>query len=77
MMTVMFDGKKLRALRIEKKLTQEQLAEFSGVSDRHIRSLENNCVNPSAHVLFRISRALGTPMDRLMTAYEEDEAHIH
>ena len=72
-MTATLNGKKLRARRREKELTQEKLAEQSGISDRYIRSLESEAAQPSASVLFRISRALEVPMDELMTAADEPD----
>lgn len=67
-MIVTLNREKLRAKRREKALTQEKLAEQSGLSDRYIRSLECEAAQPSASVLYRISQALEVPMDDLMTA---------
>lgn len=62
-----FNYKILRAKRRELALTQEKLAESSGLSDRHIRSMERGSVdNPSAASLYRISKALDITMDELM-----------
>ena len=66
-MTVMLNRKKLRARRREKELIQEKLAEESGLSDRYIRSLECEAAQPSAAVLYRLSRALEVPTDELIT----------
>ena len=63
--------KKLKEAREENNLTQEQLAELSDISDRHLRNLETVSTNPSAEVLCRLSRALDVPMDDLMTIYGE------
>ena len=52
-------------------LTQEQLAELSNISDRHVRNLESYCKNPSSTVLCRISHALDVPMEELMTIVPE------
>lgn len=73
-MMAVLDRRKLRALRREKALTQEQLAEYSGISDRHMRNLETSEVNPSASVLCRISRALDTPMDDFMILLDDEKA---
>ena len=67
-MTVTLNREKLRDRRKEKALTQEKLAEQSGLSDRYIRSLEGETAQPSASVLYRISQALEVPMDDLMAA---------
>ena len=66
-----FNRKKLRAIREENKLTQEELAELSDISDRHLRKLETASTNPSADVLCRISYVLDVPMDELMTIHSE------
>ena len=63
--------KKLKEAREENNLTQEQLAELSNISDRHLRNLETVSTNPSAEVLCRLSRVLDVPMDDLMTIYNE------
>jgi len=65
-------GKKLREKRKEREFTQEQLAEHSGISDRHLRNLETETVEPSASVLYQISRALDTPMDEFMVILDEE-----
>ena len=57
-MAAQLDRKKLRAIRREKSLTQEQLAEHCGISDRHMRSLETKRVNLSSNLLFQL-RYLG------------------
>lgn len=73
-MLVIINRKKLRRLREAKSLTQEQLAEYSGISDRHLRALESRGVNPSASVLYRLSQVLGTPMDEFIEIIDEDES---
>ena len=71
-MTPILNREKLRAAREEKALTQEKLAEFSGLSDRHIRTLETKKVDTSASVLYRVSRVLGKPMDDFMTVVPDE-----
>ena len=66
-MIVTLNRTKLRARRRERELTQEELAEESGLSDRYIRSLESETAQPSASALYRLSRALEVPMDELIT----------
>ena len=75
-MIVTLNRNKLRARRREKRLTQEELAEESGLSDRYIRSLESETAQPSASALYRLSIALEVPMDELITAIldEGDES---
>ena len=75
-MIVTLNRNKLRARRTEKALTQEKLAEESGLSDRYIRSLESETAQPSASALYRLSQALEVPMDELMiTIIEENDVN--
>ena len=73
-MLVILDRDKLRRLRKAKAFTQEQLAEYSGISDRHLRALETKEVDPSASVLYRICHALDVSMDEFMEILDEDES---
>lgn len=75
-MIVTLNRKKLRAKRREKELTQEKLAEESGLSDRYIRSLESETAQPSASALYRLSLALEIPMDELITATLDENDEI-
>lgn len=76
-MTPILNREKLRAAREEKALTQEKLAEFSGLSDRHIRTLKTKKVDTSASVPYRVCRVLGKPMDEFMTIVpDEDETNV-
>ena len=70
-MQVELNRKKLKEIREENNLTQEQLAELSNISDRHLRNLESASTNPSAQVLCRISHALDVPMEDLLLIYSE------
>ena len=72
-MTVILDREKLRAARKEKALTQEKLAEFSAISDRHIRTLETKPVDTSAAVLCKVCQVLEKPMDEFMTIIPDEE----
>lgn len=66
-MQAKLDAEKLRALRMERKLTQEMLAEQVDTTDRYIRALEQGCKNnPSASLLYRVSHELGVSMEELM-----------
>jgi transcriptional regulator with XRE-family HTH domain len=46
-------------LRYDKKLTQEELAERSGLSMRYVGSIERGAVSASVSVLGKIAKALG------------------
>lgn len=73
-MTVNFDSRKFRAVRKERGLSQEMLAELADTSTRYVSALENGQKrNPSAILLFQFSDALGVPMEDLMKSQEKEE----
>ncbi len=69
---VKIDNDKLRKARKEMNLTQEQLAEKADISDRHLRSMESGAADdPSAILLYNISKALGKPMEEFFKQESE------
>ena len=56
-------GNKIKELRIEKNLTQEELANRAELSKGFISQLERNLTSPSIATLIDILQCLGT--DRL------------
>jgi DNA-binding XRE family transcriptional regulator len=51
-------GKRLKALRKEKDLTQERLADLAGVSENTIVTLEAGMLNTTIGTCFAIAKAL-------------------
>jgi transcriptional regulator with XRE-family HTH domain len=58
-------GKRLRKLRRNKDLTQEQLAEVIGVSADFIGQIERGLRSPSFENLQRLSEVLGVRVEEL------------
>ena len=59
-------GYRLREIREERKMTQEELEEKSGVSRQTISAIENNRVkNVMGGTLLSLANALGTTIDNL------------
>ncbi len=57
-------GEQIRALREERGLTREQVAERTGLSAVYIKKLEaGERTSPSFSVLERIARALGATLE--------------
>jgi transcriptional regulator with XRE-family HTH domain len=52
-------GENVRRLRLASCLTQEELAERSGLSQQYISGLENGRRNPTIVTIFELSQALG------------------
>jgi transcriptional regulator with XRE-family HTH domain len=58
-------GAQLRRLRLERKLSQETLAELSGLTYKYIGRIELAKADPGADVLVRLARALMVPVGTL------------
>jgi len=59
-------GDKVRELRIKEGLSQEQLAELSGLHRTYISSLELGKRNVSLINIFALAKALGVTPDKLL-----------
>lgn len=56
---------RLRQFRLQKQLTQEQLAQQVGVRRETIMRLEKAQYNPSLKLAVDISRAVGAPIEEI------------
>lgn len=65
-------GNKIKELRIEKNLTQEELANRAELSKGFISQLERNLTSPSIATLIDILQCLGTNLTEFF-AEESDE----
>lgn len=58
-------GKNLKKYRLQKKLTQEQLAEKVGIHPTYVGKLESGKNNPSVLMMYKFSRVLDIDLDKL------------
>ncbi len=58
---------KIRDLRREQGLSQEELARRCGVSRQTINAIENNKYDPTLSLAFHLARELDTTVDELFT----------
>ena len=65
-------GSRLAALRKRKGLTQIQLADQLGVSQRMITYYENEARRPPTQLLPQIAKVLGVPVDDLLSGADLD-----
>ncbi|MEI7857484.1 MAG: helix-turn-helix transcriptional regulator [Methanomicrobiales archaeon] len=63
---------RIRVLRAEHEMTQEELAELVGVTRNTIISIEKDRYCPSLKLGYRIARTFGVGIDNVFT-YEEDK----
>lgn len=59
-------GDNIRDLRLERKYTQECLANMVGVNTSHISNIENHRTNISLPTLVRVCNALNTTVDYII-----------
>ncbi|MDD3368449.1 MAG: helix-turn-helix transcriptional regulator [Lachnospiraceae bacterium] len=66
-------NKKMKIARIEKDVSQEQLAELVGVTRQTIGMIESGKFNPSLQLCINICRALDRTLNDLFWEENEDE----
>ena len=67
-------GKRIRSLRAQEEMTQDQLGEAAGYTGTHIGQIENARTVPSLEAVVNISNALhATPDELLMDSLESAE----
>lgn len=64
---------KVKALRTEAKMTQQQLADIVHVSSRTIISIEKEQYNPSLMLAYRIAQVFGVTVEDLCCLKENKE----
>ncbi|BCJ92581.1 hypothetical protein acsn021_01500 [Anaerocolumna cellulosilytica] len=62
-------GFRIKKARLNKNLTQENIADYVGCNVSHISNIENNHTKVSLNVLLAIANALNTSIDYLL--YEQ------
>ncbi|MEK7202424.1 MAG: helix-turn-helix transcriptional regulator [Patescibacteria group bacterium] len=53
-------GKRIQSIRNEKKMTQERVAEATGLAAKYIGFIEQGRKRPRIHILISIAKALNT-----------------
>jgi len=64
---------RVRDLRIEQGLTQEQLGQVVGLTRQSIIAIERGRFTPSIHTVLMLARALETSVDKLFWLTGSDE----
>jgi len=59
------EGKKIKLARLEKKISQEELAKRIGVSRQTINMIENGSYNPTLQLCIKICKELNKTLDQL------------
>ncbi|MCK9417907.1 MAG: helix-turn-helix domain-containing protein [Nitrospirae bacterium] len=64
-------GRRIRKLRQKRRLTQEHLAEQSGINAKYLGELERGIKNPTAVMVGKIAAALDSPVCSLLNSLHE------
>ena len=56
----------LRQIRAKNRISQDELAELCGISQQYICKIENEKVNPSIYILFKIADSLKITVNDLI-----------
>lgn len=73
MIMALLDHKKLIQVMEAKKMTQEDLAEELGITDRHLRNLRERDTDISVSLCYRLSQMFQIPMESLLVIREEGD----
>jgi len=68
-------GKNLRNQRLKKGFTQEQLGELAKVNYKYIGEIERGEKNPTAVVIYKLSKALGVLVSEILS--DKDHPYIN
>jgi len=63
---------KIRELRTERGMTQEQLAKAVGVSRQSVIAIENGKYDPSLELAYRIAKTFGKSIEEIFLFGEEN-----
>lgn len=69
-------SQQVRRIRQDRRLTQDRLAERSGLSVDAIRRLERGAFSPSLRTLTKLSTGLGVSLSTLFGSVEDDRADV-
>jgi transcriptional regulator with XRE-family HTH domain len=64
-------GRAVRAIRVERGMTQEQVSAISGLHPTYISDIERGARNPSWEAITRLANGLGVPTSEISRTYEE------
>lgn len=69
-------GAAIKAARVENKITQEQLAEMTGIAPSHVKQIEAGNRSPSVEVLFKLAQILNFSVDEVFFPGRKDEPEL-
>ncbi|HDH11703.1 MAG TPA: XRE family transcriptional regulator [Nitrospirae bacterium] len=68
-------GINIKNCRLRRNLTQEEVGELAGINPKYLGEIERGEKNPTALVIFKLSRALDVSVSEILS--EGDNPHIN
>ena len=64
-------GNRIQKYRLEKKMTQEQVSEITGISQKHLSRIERGIHAPNFNTVIAIAKALNISISSLAADYND------
>lgn len=69
-------GNRIKKYREQSSLTQEQVAEVAGISQKHLSRIEKGHHNPRFDMIIQIANALNVPTDALAKDLPDSDINV-
>ena len=69
-------GQRIQKYRTQRNLTQDQVAERAGISQKHLSRIEQGYHNPRFDMIIQIANALSIPIDALAKDMSDDDMTV-
>ena len=69
-------GQRIQKYRLQKNLTQDQVAEATGISQKHLSRIEQGYHNPRFDMIIQIAKALNVPVDAFAKDLSDDNVDL-
>ena len=69
-------GQRIQKYRLQKNLTQDQVAEATGISQKHLSRIEQGYHNPRFDIIIQIAKALNVPVDAFAKDLSDDNVDL-
>lgn len=69
-------GQRIQKYRTQKNMTQDQVSERAGISQKHLSRIEQGYHNPRFDMIIQIAEALSIPTDALAKDISDDDIYV-
>lgn len=69
-------GNRIQQCRANAKMTQEEVAEIMGISQKHLSRIEKGYHNPHFDMIISLAKVLNVPIDAFVEDFADDNTNI-